>query len=91
MSERVILAIICISLAFLLIKLAATNRRIDLLFKSMLNHEEVLTKIMNVYVCDPDKNTQCSKTDCYIHGGRCQMTAHKEFVRTGANDSDDGK
>jgi len=92
MSDETILVVIFISLAFLVLKLAVTNRRIDRLFKMLLSQEATLTKLMSLYVCDPDKNTKCNKTDCYLHGGRCQMTSHEEFSRTGeCKDTDDGK
>lgn len=26
------------------------------------------------YPCDPEKNTQCSKTNCYTNGGPCKYT-----------------
>lgn len=92
MSDEAILVIIFISLAFLVLKLAVTNRRIDHLFKSLISHEEALVRLMNLYVCDPDKNTKCNKTECYLHGGQCQMTSNKDFERTGeCKETDDGK
>ena len=33
-----------------------------------------------VYVCDPEKNTECSKTSCH---DLCWLTTHKEFSRDG--------
>lgn len=85
MSDKTILIIIFLSLAFLVFKLAVTNRRIDRLFKSLMSHEEALVRLLNLYVCDPDKNTKCNKTECYLHGGQRQMTSNKDFER------DDGK
>ena len=35
-----------------------------------------------VYPCDPEKNLDCGKTMCFINGGPCHLTAHKEFCRT---------
>lgn len=92
MSDKMMLVIIFLSLAFLVFKLAVTNRRIDRLFKSLISHEKALVRLMNLYVCDPDKNTKCNKTECYLHGGQCQMTSNKDFERTGeCKDADDGK
>lgn len=34
------------------------------------------------YKCDPEKNTECKKTDCYINGGMCDGTTHAEYART---------
>lgn len=31
------------------------------------------------YECDPEKNTTCRKSACYINGGPCRITTHKEF------------
>jgi len=32
-----------------------------------------------IFVCDPEKNTECSKTDCYVTGGRCCLTFNEDF------------
>ena len=39
-----------------------------------------------LYVCDPEKNTECPKTSCcYLlelaEGGVCSATFHREFAR----------
>lgn len=34
-----------------------------------------------VFFCDPDKNEACKKTICYINGGDCMLTQHKEFKK----------
>ena len=31
-----------------------------------------------IYQCDPEKNAECKKTDCYINGGPCDKTTRKE-------------
>lgn len=33
------------------------------------------------YVCDPEKNTACKKTHCFINGGPCEHTKHLEFAK----------
>lgn len=33
------------------------------------------------YPCDPEKNVECSKTECFIHGGYCRLTTHPEYQR----------
>jgi len=33
------------------------------------------------YPCDPEKNTECSKTGCYINGGECRHTLNREYAR----------
>lgn len=33
------------------------------------------------YKCDPEKNVNCRKTNCYLHGGPCTSTAHLEFAK----------
>lgn len=35
----------------------------------------------NLYECDPEKNTECRKTGCYINGGECRHTTHAEYAR----------
>ena len=31
------------------------------------------------YLCNPKKNTSCSKEECFMHGGNYRYTCHKEF------------
>lgn len=38
-------------------------------------------KDKELYPCDPEKNTDCAKTSCYIKGGSCTETWHKEFAK----------
>lgn len=33
----------------------------------------------DLYLCDPEKNTQCRKNECYIYGGECHLTSQKAF------------
>ena len=35
------------------------------------------------YPCDPEKNTPCSKTNCFMDGGECWMTVHEEYREDG--------
>ena len=39
-------------------------------------------KIYQVYVCDPDKNTKCSKSHCQ---SLCKSTAFKEYATRDEN------
>jgi dUTP pyrophosphatase len=32
--------------------------------------------------CDPNKHTDCEKSNCYVNGGDCRHTIHKEFEQT---------
>lgn len=33
-----------------------------------------------LYLCIPDWNTECRKTNCMVlNGGECTLTTHKEF------------
>lgn len=36
-----------------------------------------------VYECDPEKNKKCTKEGCFINGGGCRLTLHKEFSING--------
>lgn len=36
----------------------------------------------NLYVCDSEKQTECSKKCCYLNYGLCRWTKHKEFAVT---------
>lgn len=33
----------------------------------------------DLYLCDPDKNTECTKEGCYINGGPCCLTKYEQF------------
>jgi len=35
-----------------------------------------------LYVCDPLKNINCTKTGCHTHEGPCHNTRHVEFAKT---------
>ena len=32
----------------------------------------------DLFLCDPEKNKGCRKTECYINGGECHLTSKKE-------------
>lgn len=34
---------------------------------------------IELWPCDPEKNTKCRKSSCYIYGGPCYMTKEMEF------------
>lgn len=34
------------------------------------------------FICDPRKNTECSKTGCYLHGGECFSTQNAAYAWT---------
>ena len=36
-----------------------------------------------LYICDPEKNTCCSKSGCWINGGECKFTNKERFRKTG--------
>lgn len=36
-------------------------------------------KAKDMYPCDPDKNVECSKTNCYINGGACTETTNPAY------------
>lgn len=40
----------------------------------------------NVYECDPEKNTDCTKESCFINGGPCFMTVYEEFKKEETDD-----
>ena len=33
------------------------------------------------YKCDPEKNTECKKTMCYINGGECYSTLNAQYAK----------
>lgn len=42
-----------------------------------------------LYECDPELNTVCKKTGCYINGGPCFCTQQPEFSSTKRKVDDD--
>lgn len=38
-------------------------------------------KPKGIYPCDPDKNAECSKTNCYINGGVCNETTNPAYKK----------
>ena len=32
------------------------------------------------FKCDPAKNTECKKTECFMHGGKCTLTRHMKYA-----------
>lgn len=40
----------------------------------------------SVYICDPEKNTVCTKTGCHINGGECYLTLEKKYKKEESND-----
>ena len=38
-------------------------------------------KIEPLYLCDANKNVECSKKSCYLNSGECMQTSNKRFAR----------
>lgn len=43
-----------------------------------------MEKMDKLYRCDPDKNTKCKKTACFINGGECFSTTDVCYAKTDA-------
>ena len=37
--------------------------------------------LSDLYLCDPAKNTECTKTVCHINGGECFLTTQKKYSK----------
>lgn len=51
-----------------------------------IEHEGKFTQLKNEYApyeCDPIKNTQCPKTECFIRGGYCHATFNENYKKEG--------
>lgn len=46
---------------------------------------------LDLFFCDPGKNTTCSHGGCYTEGGRCYLTVKEEFARMEKIDYDTRK
>ena len=44
-----------------------------------IEKEEIL------YICDPDKNKECSKTGCHLNNGPCKYTKNPDFSKLGTS------
>ena len=44
-----------------------------------------ITSFDTLYDCDPEKNTECPKTNCHINGGDCRLTTHRKYRRKNEN------
>lgn len=43
----------------------------------------------DLYICDPNKNTECKKTECsYLGKGCCYQTTNKDFSKLNATNQD---
>lgn len=51
----------------------------------MANVIDITNDGRKVYKCDPDKNTECTKENCFINGGECSGTMKKEYARVMTN------
>lgn len=38
-----------------------------------------------LYECDPEKNTECKKTACYIYGRECRLTTNAKYAKKDKN------
>ena len=34
-----------------------------------------------LFTCDPEKNSECRKTGCYLNGGRCSSMTNPKFAK----------
>lgn len=41
-----------------------------------------IRKKEETYPCDPEKNKDCGKQSCYLHGGPCRLTTNPKFQKT---------
>ena len=46
----------------------------DFKIKSELIFESAHKSVTILYECDADKNSECTKENCYCNGGNCHMT-----------------
>lgn len=41
-----------------------------------------MEQIGKLYKCDPSKNKQCKKTNCYLNGGPCTNTTDINYAKS---------
>lgn len=54
-------------------------RDLQLATKKLLN-EYKKYKEKALFICDPDKNKECKKTNCYINNGECMQTNNIKYA-----------
>lgn len=57
---------------------------VEPLIRSNINTGEEL------YICDPRKNVECRKTNCYWYNGPCMSTTDKRFALNQETEEEDG-
>lgn len=40
-----------------------------------------IRKKEETYPCDPEKNKDCGKQSCYLHGGPCRLTTNPKYSK----------
>ena len=58
--------------------LAALSMSLDAL-RAIEMAEAIESAGDDLYLCDPDKNTECTKEGCYVNGGPCYLTKDERF------------
>ena len=53
----------------------------DLYYIKLAEYENAAEDGITLYLCDPELNTDCDKTGCYINGGGCMQTSKIEYRR----------
>ena len=46
----------------------------DLYYIKLAEYENAEEEGATLYLCEPELNTDCEKTNCYINGGDCMQT-----------------
>ena len=42
-------------------------------------YEDEQMELLGYIQCDPQKNEECKKTNCYLNGGECRYTRKTEY------------
>lgn len=45
------------------------------------HNNKIKAEIKALYICDPNKNTQCEKTECIENGGCCKCTTNIDYAK----------
>ena len=44
-----------------------------------MEDDSLINDLIPTYPCDPEKNINCKKTECFMNGGECYRTIHKSY------------
>ena len=54
---------------------------LDMIYIKLAEYENAEEEGVTLYFCNPELNTGCEKSSCYINGGGCMQTTNIKYRR----------